>query len=183
MSSSSQLPIQQLSTSSSPLPQITTQSNQSASFPLQNVSMNQMNNESNKLRSDFKSTSIHPAELIRGFPQRILDVELNSDRKLSNSNVNKTQHNVQNKELLILIKRLISLFMMMTMNAKTCSPGSKTAIPICLQQTLMKLKQQLTKQQMKVLLTNVISRQLSIDAQRQKVGRKLKLPGMYQKAI
>lgn len=134
------------------------------SSPSKNQSMNnQVNQESNKLRSNFSSSSIQSAELIKEFQQKILDAELNADQKMSNSKMSKKIHQtIRNKELIILIKQLISLFMIMKM--KNYYHGSKTVTKIylnkILQQTLKKLMKFLTKQQMKILISNVINRKL-----------------------
>jgi len=181
-----------ISTQQQPQPQNQQQQQQqvSSSVPLQNLRMsNQVNIESNKLKSDFKTTSIQTAELIKVFQPQILDVEMNLDRKAFNSKVNKRAHStVQKQELIILIRQLISLFMIMRTNVKTYSTGSKTATKISLQQTLKKLRLILTKQQMKVLLTNVISRQVKMDCSKlelfnRRTSTSLKVPGSYQKRI
>jgi len=174
------LPVQVNATSSS------NQISSSSSFPLQNIgNNNRVNQEANRLSSDFKFTSLQSAELVRESQQKNLDVDKRLEQRTFNSKMAKRVTNgVQNKELLILIKRLISLFMIMTTSVKTCSTGSRTATKICLQQTLKKLRQRLNSQQLKVLLSNVINRQLMMDSIKQNHKMKGGLgKSLYQKSI
>jgi len=156
---------------------------QNSVLPLQSVVNNRIEPDSNEMRSDFKFSSFQSAALVKESQQKNLDAEMRSDQMMSNSKFNKKVHNAPNKELLILIKRLVSLLMIMTTNAKTCSTGSKTVTKICLQQTLKKLRQQLSSQQFRTLLNNVINRQLKADTLKLQENRKLKTGGKYQKAI
>ena len=127
----------------------------------------QMNNpaaqEPNGLRADVRFTSFKPAAFISGAPQKNQDVQTASAQKKFSSKTSRKVQSVRNKELIMLIKQLISLFMMMKTNATTCSTSSKTATKICLTQTLRRLRQLLTKPQMSRLLTNVINRLAIMD--------------------
>ena len=157
--------------------------------PLQCNLNNRIDLEESKLRSNIESTSIKSAELINGSQQKHQVLVKILDQKMFNSKINKRIQIVKNKELQILIKQLISSLMIMMMNVKTCSTGSKAHIKICLIQTLKKLRLMLTKQQMKVLLTNVINRQLMMDLLRMEQTQKLKArlgqkaASHYQKSI
>lgn len=170
-------------------------SNQLSNLNVQNLpepqhnSNNQVNLDENNLRTDIKSVSIKPAVFINRTLQKSEDAEMILGQKMFKSKINKkiqiVKGNSNNKELIILIKQLISLFMIMTTNVKTCSTGSKIgSTKICLAQTLKKLRQLLTKQQMKVLLTNLKNRQLKMEqSQKSKTTPGKVTSGLYQKSI
>lgn len=148
-----QLPVQihSVQTTTSPIP------------PEQYQMNNQVALEQNGLRADVRFTSIKPAAFISGAPQKDQDVLTASAQKTFASKASRRVQTVRNRELLLLIKQLISLFVMMKTNATTCSTSSKTATKICLTQTLKRLRQLLTKSQMSRLLTSVINRLVIMD--------------------
>lgn len=179
--SSQQLPIQihSVQTSTSPIP------------PEQYQMNGQPAGEPNGLRADVRFTSFKPAAFISGAQQKDQDVLTASAQKTFVSKASRRVQTVRNRELLLLIKQLISLFMMMKTNATTCSTSSKTATKICLTQTLKRLRQLLTKPQMSRLLTSVINRLVIMDLLKMEhiqkyksgLGKRCSQSSHYQKPV
>lgn len=144
----------------------------STTLPSNHISNDQIGLELNKLRSELKSTSLESAEFFNSFQQKMEDVLITSDSKAFDSKTNKRISNVKNKEVLILIKQLISLLVVMTSVKTNSSNGSKAVLRTCLLQTLKKLRLNLSKEQIKAILVKVLNRQVMADVIKMKRNQK-----------